>query len=281
MSLKEGLVAMDLDGTVTDPERSRDSFVGGYLTALLGLIGDMPMSELELRFNLAERQVRPEEVEYWWWVNGVPSAPPADFILMTQAAGRKVIDGLQKERSRSLKLLESEQGLSDVLKRAYEAGRAGMAIIPREGAAEFVQELAKQKRLVIVTNSDPTEAERVLQAIVGENEIPKHGGARKFWVDVEWGEAEGVPVYSEASIQFLVQEHLRRPDYYKILQQLQPVSVIGDVRTLDLALPEFLGMYVALAVSSKYTPEWEVRHHLSHSHGTAFGSFDALADKLL
>jgi hypothetical protein len=84
------------------------------------------------------------------------------------------------------------------------------------------------------------------------------GDAGKFIIDNSYTE---LPEFYEITKRFKV--NLRRKNYHKILLQEKPDYVIGDVFSLDLALPLYLRMHDKrlknLKVIQKvqnHTPDW-------------------------
>ena len=84
------------------------------------------------------------------------------------------------------------------------------------------------------------------------------GDARKYIIDKDYNE---LPEYFKINSEYNVP--LRRSNYHKILQEEKPDFVIGDVFSLDIALPLYLRLnnnsFSNLKVIQRvqpYTPEW-------------------------
>jgi len=131
--------------------------------------------------------------------------------------------------------------------------------------------------IVVVSNSKTVKIEYVFEkAGIGINENQKvrvRGDAGKFLIDNSFDE---LPEFLEIDKQFRVP--LRRKGYYKILSEEIPDFVIGDVFSLDIALPLYLRMndnrFSDLKVIQRvqpYTPGW-VKNFLSGNEfkGIAF-----------
>lgn len=124
-----------------------------------------------------------------------------------------------------------------------------------------------------VNVSDETSSER--------NGVHARGDAMKFVIDKEFTD---LPEYLEVNENYKVP--IRRSSYYKILSEEKPDFVIGDVFSLDIALPLYLRMndssFQNLKVIQKvqpYTPDW-IKNFLSLAKfkGIAYlaGSVDEL-----
>lgn len=118
--------------------------------------------------------------------------------------------------------------------------------------------------IVIVSNSKTTKIEYVfdkvgIKAGTGEDsKVKVRGDAMKFGIDNSFTELpEDLKINENISVP------LRRPSYFKILSEEKPDFVIGDVFSLDIALPLYLRMndknFSNLKVIQRvqtYTPEW-------------------------
>ena len=268
---ERGLVLCDLDGTIIDPHRGAPSYEDSAYQFISRKIG-VPRNELDARMQLLKEHVLSNQEIYGWKINGLIVSPPADFIIVNQAAAELLVTQLSEEKSRFLSL-PKEKEMDEFINEIFKNGASGMKTFFREGAGEFVKKLSQEGRFAIVTNSSTERATEKIKELVGENEIPIYGGAKKMVVDVNWEEG-GIPL-SQKPDGFPVTEYLRRPKYFAILNERKPQVVIGDIRQLDLILPEFMGIYTALALS-KYTPSWEIPHHTNNKNSVTFNEFQEL-----
>lgn len=127
-------------------------------------------------------------------------------------------------------------------------------------AAQVVATLRAQgHRVTIVSNSKTDHIVDLFEAAqIDMTDIEILGGARKFHL----GETPSLPktyLWGEANVS------LQRPYYLEILERLQPDAVIGDVFSLDLALPLYLAQegsrpawhkFRAGLIQQPYTPQW-------------------------
>jgi len=133
--------------------------------------------------------------------------------------------------------------------------------------------------IIIVSNSKTTKIEHVFEkagikaGTDATSQILVRGEAKKFEVINSFTE---LPEFLKINENISVA--LRRPAYYKILSEEKPDFVIGDVFSLDLALPLYLRLndkrFSNLKVIQrvqKYTPDW-VKDFLSKKEleGIAF-----------
>lgn len=149
--------------------------------------------------------------------------------------------------------------------RAFDEGtarfRAGRAPHVDAGALEAVAALvARGWRVVIVSNSSTGRIESLLRdagfAADGER-VAVRGNALKFFVGNEPGHVAEAATFGDRAVR------LRRPHYYAILDEERPEALVGDVLSLDLALPatlrredpNFRGMRLALR-RHPHTPAW-------------------------
>lgn len=118
--------------------------------------------------------------------------------------------------------------------------------------------------IIIVSNSKYTKIQYLfdkagIKAGTCVDSIVKvRGDAMKFGIDNSFTELQ-----EELKINENVSVPLRRPSYYKILSEEKPDFVIGDVFSLDIALPLYLRMsdrnFSNLKVIQRvqtYTPKW-------------------------
>lgn len=271
MSKERGLIVADFDGTIACPHKGRASYEDSAYNFISQEIR-IPRAETDARMATLKKHVLENQEKYGWKINGIIVSPPADFILVNQAAAELLVKQLGEEKTHSL-TLPKEEKMDDFIYRILKSGYAGMKDFFRDGAKDFVEKYSKEGRFAVVTNSSTDRAASKLKLLIGENNIPVYGNARKFEVDLNWEDAN-IPV-SQTPEGFPVTEYLRRPKYFAVLDELKPEIVIGDIRHLDLILPEFMGIYTALALS-KYTPKWEITHHVNHNNSVVFDDFSDL-----
>lgn len=270
--LKEhGFVVSDFDGTITDAEKGQESYDDLVYKKYCDDTG-IPRKDFENLMEPAKREVMENQDKYGWEIDGIIVCPPADFILLNQSAIKLVTEKLRKEKVKSLRLPDLSK-MSDYLYLLYKYGYSGMELFPREGAKNFVEELGGSNRIAIVTNSSTEGVEEKLKELLACNNIPIYGNAQKFILDNKWKE-KSIPIKIRPD-GFPVDEYLRRPNYFVVLDRLKPDIVIGDIRHLDLVLPEYLGIQTALA-SSKFTPSWEKEYYEKSDTHFIFNSFEEL-----
>lgn len=166
---------------------------------------------------------------------------------------------------------------------------------PVATAGEIVKKLNDMGvEIIVVSNSKTEKIEHLFRkaghGMTTERSIKRgrlhaRGDARKFMVDNSFST---VPETMNISGRFSVK--LRRDNYYKILSEEKPDYVIGDVFSLDLALPLYLRLndksFSNLKVIQKvqaHTPQW-VKEYLAKDElkGIAFmvNSIDELPELL-
>ncbi len=109
-----------------------------------------------------------------------------------------------------------------------EARQGGHGLV--EGAAEVLEVLRGRGAEISVVSNSPPEKLQALFGAVGVTEgegLRLLGGARKWWVE----DASQLTRLGGRNV------HTDRPHYRAILAETQPDVVVGDVTSLDLALP--------------------------------------------
>ncbi len=137
---------------------------------------------------------------------------------------------------------------------------------------KIVDELNSLDTEIIVASNSSTEKIKYLfskadvsvtdELSAARGSVHARGGAGKFVIDNSFSV---IPEYLEINSVYKVA--LRRSSYHKILSDEKPDYVIGDVFSLDLALPLYLRMndksYSDLKVIQrvqKYTPDWVIEY---------------------
>ena len=113
-----------------------------------------------------------------------------------------------------------------------------------DGSRELCDSLrARGVELVIVSNSPTSKLQKLFaEAGIQESDHLRFvGDARKWWVE----KGEHRSVYAGREV------HLDRPFYREILEREQPDLIIGDVASLDLAMPAAMRVEGSLGASTQ------------------------------
>ena len=135
-----------------------------------------------------------------------------------------------------------------------QARRLGHGLV--EVAGEVLEALRTRGTEVVIASNSPPGKLKDLFAAIGVSEGPGLrwvGGAKKWWID----DPSLMHVFGD--------RHVRtdRPFYRAILEEVRPDVVVGDVTSLDLALPAAMRQAGELAPSTRLvlrrtsgSPEW-------------------------
>ena len=174
------------------------------------------------------------------------------------------------------RLPPDQESMEIMLQELFRQSYPSAGTVFRDGAKEFLDDLAGLYPTTIVTNAQTRSVEEKLQRL-GRNSIPIIGNAQKYVIDdavtdiPESVKLEGFPR----------PVLLRRGNYRQILGGFDPEAtvIVGDIYELDLALPEWLGFQVIQLVTPS-TPAYEVEHNDRNSSGFAAQNYREVLDWL-
>jgi hypothetical protein len=236
----------DFDGVWTYPDEEGVAHGAELDAALAGLVGEDERDAVRDWLVLARAAVRAEPTR-WGWVSAGRISAFADEDTFTEHGA--LLHYVHEHRSRDTmagKLAGACEALGGSLDvfggRCHVAGvekveaRRGPGILESAAAAGRAL-LARGLDVVVVSNSGTEKLARWFQhALVPARVHPDQvvgalrlrGSARKFGLAPGAGEplAVGDLVVDVA-----------RPDYAKLLREEKPDAIVGDVFSLDLALP--------------------------------------------
>ncbi len=142
------------------------------------------------------------------------------------------------------------------------------------GTADAVKKISEKTSVTIVSNGS---RERICSALDEAGlSLDVHERTNKMIVRPEFDRVD-----RHLQVDSLRKIELRRPHYYEALQKLKgegsfsDMTVVGDVLSLDLALPYHLGMNIVLK-ENPYTPAWSKRFVSRRGH--VIGSLSQLLD---
>lgn len=268
----------DFDGVLTAQDAEAEA-VGARLAEIVA------EAELLRRLRAAVRA----SPERHGWIAGGELACYADedpYVFHNAVASAVYASGDRSlDRLRALGLATAEH----LATRCFEEGtrryrEANASHVLPEAVDAVRRFLAAGHEVVVVSNSS-TERVRALLAAAdlepGTRGLRVRGGARKF---VLGGEPASVATHGEFGGRRVA---LRRPHYFEILAEERPDAVIGDVLSLDVALPLALrragGPFASMRCHLKrhpHTPDWSLRACVEHG-GEPVDSLARLAAKLL
>lgn len=235
-------IILDFDGTLTNVEKEARPVLEKKAELFCERTG-MPRIILEVLLREAEQEVL-RDPKAGWTYNGLVVAPAtADPYIFDTACYSKILEKLEKDLQ--FNVPREQKSREEFLQKLFHDSYPYAAAVFREGAKEFLEELASQYTVVVVTNSQTDPVKKKMEKL-GDFDIPIFGGAKKYAVENAW---ENVP----ESIQpenFPRPVLLRRHQYNLLLSILgfepKETAVVGDIFELDLALPQHLGYRAGL-----------------------------------
>lgn len=255
----------DFDGVWTDPRPEAD-YIRGVMAKKLSVASGLSIDRVEDNFTILEHHFKTDPFRYGWLFDGrITAFACEDMYGRNHAIASclwerrpEVPDG-EALRQAIVDVAGDPQHLADI---SFKEGRAGYRALHQTllvPEARSVVESLRQAghRVTIVSNSRTEHIVDLFEAAeIDLSGFEVVGGARKFHL----GCAEQLPEYWDfrgARIS------LQRPYYLELLERLRPDAVIGDVVSLDLALPlylrssrsEFAHLRAGL-ICQPYSPDW-------------------------
>lgn len=273
--MKKIKLISDFDGIWTN-QNIEAEYVWEYI---LGSLSELTGFDKERVHNLLSKyksEMDKETYKYGWFNNGSIAAyyqedPFGDNNAIFDYINKSTEgdSDLEKVKGSILKKYDSladfsQECFMNSTKRFKEDGKLN----PVSTMKNIVEELNNSGVEIIVASNSKTEKIKYLFSKAGidvtdetSSEIGgvhARGDAKKFVIDNEF---DLLPEYLQVGEYYKVP--LRRSSYYKILSEEKPDFVIGDVFSLDLALPLYLRMndssFENLKVIQRvqlYTPDW-------------------------
>jgi hypothetical protein len=237
-------IVMDFDGIYTDPTNEGEACSKSFRDKIISLkLKEIDLDNVEkVESWLGELRARQasQPFDFGWRSEGRVSAfsfeDPfirniglADYLdyLVTQGnvRAKTVLESLKKtEKIHSFGELSEWSFLQLSLKKAADPG----------ARAWVMKAIEKGHEVFIVSNSATLKIEEFLN----QNDYPEgkrpqvRGGARKFGLG-----KQPRPFVLAKNAAHPIQVDTDRPDYEKLLLEIKPDAVIGDVFCLDLSLP--------------------------------------------
>ncbi len=287
----------DFDGVWTNQDIEANYVWSYIITSIASLTSDTP-KEINKLLQECKKEMDNTPYEYGWFNNGSISCyyqedPFGDnnaiFDYIGRAASKRSYSHFKQELARIKDAIETKANMSlaefsnDCFMRSTTQFKLEGKLKPVETTSAIIKKLnAAGVEIVVASNSKTEKIEHLFrkagQTVTNEKSIVRGrlhaiGDAKKFIIDDKFTE---VPEYYEITKRYKV--NLRRSNYFKILLDEKPDYVIGDVFSLDLALPLYLRLndsrFKKLKViqkMQKHTPQW-VKDHLSKDEfkGIAF-----------
>jgi hypothetical protein len=278
----------DFDGVWTNQD-AEAVYVWDYITNTIALLtGDTPAS---LNNTLLECKKEMDRYPYefgWFYDRSIAAYYQEDpfgdnnaiFDYINRAASTRSYSNFKQKLAVIKEAIEKKLKMNcsefsnDCFTKSTSQFKLEGKLKPVETAGEIVKELnVMGVEIVVVSNSKTEKIEHLFrkagQTVTNEKSIKRGrlhaiGDAKKFMINNKF---TGLPQTMEITGRFKV--NLRRENYLNVLVKEKPDYVIGDVFSLDLALPLYLRMnderFFGLKVIQKvhtHTPAW-VKDYLS------------------
>jgi hypothetical protein len=292
----------DFDGVWTNQEIEAEYVWKHIIDTVSALTGEL--------LNGCKKEMDRQPYEYGWFFDGMIAAyyqedPFGDnnaiFDYINRAASTRSYSNFKQQIAKIKESILTETKMTlaefsnDCFVKSTSQFKLDGKLKPVETAGEIVKKLNSMGvEIVVASNSKTEKIEHLFrkagQTVTNERDIKRGrlhaiGDAKKFVMDRSFAE---VPEYMEISGKF--NANLRRKNYHRILLKEKPDYVIGDVFSLDLALPLYMRLNDSRVTNlkviqkvQKHTPDW-VKDFLSKGEfkGIAFmvDSIDELPDLL-
>jgi 2-hydroxy-3-keto-5-methylthiopentenyl-1-phosphate phosphatase len=280
--MKNIKLVSDFDGIWTNQEAEAE-FVWNYIIKKLSAITGKPESEMMDFLNMTKQEMNKEPFLYGWMNNGSTACffgedPFGDNNAIFDFIGRKYASSDNDDLTSRIKKIGKsilDSGYANFDKFANDCFFESTGKFKEEGklnpcpeAKEVLETLfGMDVDAVVASNSKTLKIEHLFSKIgykPTNEESPERGrlhargNSMKFIIDKEF---TVIPEFLNIDGNYKVP--IRRKSYYKVLQEEKPDYVIGDVFSLDIALPlylrlndsEFFNLKVIQKIQ-KHTPGW-------------------------
>lgn len=273
----------DFDGVWTNQETEAD-YVWKYIVNRLSELSGFKPAEVDSLLNECKRDMDKSPQYYGWrWDSEIScyyrEDPFGDNNAIFEyiekktktSSFSKIVQNLALIKESILKKTENNS-LADFSNECFIKSTTQFKLegklkpVPAAGA--IVKELNKKGvEIIIASNSKTEKIEHLFrkagQTVTNEKSIVRgrlhaRGNAQKFVIDNSFA---SVP--EKLNINKKIRVCLRRKNYYNILLEEKPDFVVGDVFSLDIALPLYLrlndrqfGKMKVIQKVQQHTPEW-------------------------
>ncbi|MFQ5434650.1 MAG: hypothetical protein ACE5FD_07220 [Anaerolineae bacterium] len=284
-------VIIDFDGTLTAEEAQAAALAAKILHTLADEILEVPLSHLTTEFEQVRRRAKAQPHLYRWVVNGLTAsyADEGAFILNTTS-----VQVLLRENEKYLERVTAVypnpeyDPVTDCMNALFHRHSAELSPEFRPETAVVLNELLADpnRSPVILTNSLGDKVQRHLATLPLAAEMPVLGDTRQYEMAPDWQQT--FPVENGTRSHFWqpladFPIDLRRPAYYRALQQAQAekaqVAVVADTLSLPGALPMVLGIPFFL-LRTAYTPDWCLQVVAEHPMGRVLSNLGELPKAL-
>lgn len=287
-------IVSDFDGIWTD-QKDEAGYVWNYIVNAVSDIADISLKEASEFLDECRTEMNKHPENYGWKWGRLTAAfyhedPYGDNNAIFDFIANAVIAGSLGERIKKVRDVLNERYNKKIPDFSQECFTISTGKYKSEGklravdnAAGIVKELTDLNCEIVVASNSSTDKIKYLFTKAGvkisgdplgkRSAVHARGDASKFKLfESDWTIEESLDISENIKVP------LRRSSYFNILLEEKPDFVIGDVFSLDIALPLYLRMndprFKNLKVVQRlqeYTPQW-VRDHLVRNEykGIAF-----------
>jgi hypothetical protein len=255
----------DFDGVWTDPRAEADA-IRALMIERLAQAAELGRERVAAAFAAIEEEFARHPFEHGWQFEGSITAYAGEdmygrnhAIATCLWAGQLSLPDGERLRAAIAQAAGNAEKLADSCfgdaRRQYRQQHKTFLDAAANSVIEQLR--ARNIKITIVSNSRIAHILDLFEAAeIDMTGIDVVGGAKKFHL----GALDRVPEYWSWNGGKI---SLRRPHYFELLEQLRPDAVIGDVLSLDLALPLYLRgahpdwrHFRAGLIMQPYTPAW-------------------------
>lgn len=284
----------DFDGIWTN-QNIEAEYVWNYILDSVSDLSGIEKSDVNKFLSDCKKEMDNKTFDYGWFMNGSIAAfykedPFGDNNAIFEFINREPV--FENEFNKTIthvkdSVLKKYSSLADFSQECFMKStgnfKAEGKLNPIDTTRKIVDELNSNDVEIVVVSNSKTEKIQYLFSKAnltvtdhtgsGTSQLRARGDARKYVIDSTYTE---LPESLKINPDFRVP--LRRSSYHKILSEEKPDFVIGDVFSLDIALPLYLRMndksFGNLKVIQRvqpYTPDW-VKDYLKRNDfkGIAF-----------
>jgi hypothetical protein len=272
----------DFDGVWTNQEVEA-AYVEHYIIkSIADLTGDNT-DIISLLINECRKEMDRMPYEYGWYHNGAIAAyygedPLADnyaiFDYIDRFATTTTYSNFKQHlyKVKDAILTKTKMTLAEFSNSCFVKSTAQFKLEgklkPVSSAGRIVKQLnQKGVEIIVVSNSRAEKIQHLFtkaghtatnEKSIVRGKLHSRGNAKKFVID---NSHTSLPEFLETTGRYKI--NLRRGDYHKILTEEKPDYVMGDVFSLDLALPLYLRLHdkqfanlKIIQKVQKHTPKW-------------------------
>lgn len=241
--MEEVTYIIDFDGTAASNIKQARYFRKDVILKLSERTG-LNIDQVTKDFNYSRRKVLRKPWEDGWLVKGYKTAfADEDYYTLYSAAAKDLY------RSKPVyQFCKDFNDYYDFLRNLIHNSMKNVDSKISHDSKESLQKIMNVVDVVIVSSGSAPRIKKALNN--ADLKINLISEAKKMVIDPTF---DKIDMYLAVGDRKIV---IRRPNYYEILNRIEgKKTVVGDVFSLDLSLPYYLGINIVLK-ENPYTPKW-------------------------